>query len=111
MSFLVLDLISLSLFAFTTILGWSYYGERCFEFLFGTKGINAYRLLFVFMVLIGSFLKLEMVWIIADIVNALMAIPNLIALVYLSPVVVLETKSYMEYLNSKNKDGITKQVS
>ncbi|MBO3443979.1 sodium:alanine symporter family protein [Clostridium sp. CCUG 7971] len=95
--------ISLSLFAFTTILGWSYYGERCFEFLFGVKGINGYRVLFVLMVLLGAFLKLELVWIIADIVNGLMAIPNLIALIALSPVVVSETKLYFNYINS-NKD-------
>lgn len=95
--------ISLSLFAFTTILGWSYYGERCFEFLFGVKGINGYRMLFVLMVLLGAFLKLELVWIIADIVNGLMAIPNLIALIALSPIVVSETKLYFNYINS-NKD-------
>ncbi|HSQ89699.1 sodium:alanine symporter family protein [Romboutsia sp.] len=98
--------VSLSLFAFTTILGWSYYGERCFEFLFGTKGISGYRIVFVFMVLLGSFLKLEIVWIIADIVNGLMAIPNLIALLYLMPVVARETKIYMDYLTSKQEDYI-----
>ncbi|MGL5314851.1 MAG: alanine/glycine:cation symporter family protein, partial [Peptostreptococcaceae bacterium] len=95
--------ISLSLFAFTTILGWSYYGERCFEFLFGVKGINGYRVVFVAMVLLGAFLKLELVWIIADIVNGLMALPNLIALIALSPVVVAETKLYMDYVKSKEK--------
>lgn len=100
--------ISLSLFAFTTILGWSYYGERCFEFLFGVKGINGYRILFVLMVLLGSFLKLELVWIIADIVNGLMAIPNLIALIALSPIVISETKLYFDYINSNknSKDTI-----
>ena len=98
--------ISLSLFAFTTILGWSYYGERCFEFLFGVKKINLFRTLFVLMVLLGAFLKLEVVWIIADIVNALMALPNLIALLVLSPVVISETKVYLDYLDRKNKlDG------
>ncbi|HBG6318164.1 TPA: sodium:alanine symporter family protein, partial [Clostridioides difficile] len=76
----ILLTVSLTLFAFTTILGWSYYGERCFEFLFGVKGMNGYRTVFVAMVLLGAFLKLEVVWIIADIVNGLMAIPNLIAL-------------------------------
>lgn len=95
--------ISLSLFAFTTILGWSYYGERCFEFLFGVKKINLFRALFVLMVLLGAFLKLEMVWIIADIVNGLMALPNLIALLALSPVIISETKLYLEYLDRKTK--------
>lgn len=95
--------ISLSLFAFTTILGWSYYGERCFEFLFGVKFINLYRIIFVMMVLLGAFLKLDLVWIIADIVNGLMALPNLVALIALSPVVVSETKLYMDYLTSKEE--------
>ncbi|MGL5694012.1 MAG: alanine/glycine:cation symporter family protein, partial [Peptostreptococcaceae bacterium] len=94
---------SLSLFAFTTILGWSYYGERCFEFLFGVKKINLYRCVFVAMVLLGAFLKLEVVWIIADIVNGLMAFPNLIALLALSSVVVAETKLYMNHLNTKSE--------
>ncbi|WP_317910995.1 alanine/glycine:cation symporter family protein, partial [Clostridioides difficile] len=84
----ILLTVSLTLFAFTTILGWSYYGERCFEFLFGVKGMNGYRTVFVAMVLLGAFLKLEVVWIIADIVNGLMAIPNLIALLALSPIIV-----------------------
>ena len=85
----------LVLFAFTTILGWSYYGERCFEFLFGTKHIKLYRVIFVIMVALGGFLKLELIWIIADIVNGLMALPNLIALLALSPVIIRETKNYL----------------
>ena len=84
----------LVLFAFTTILGWSYYGERCFEFLFGTKHIKLYRVVFVIMVALGGFLKLELIWIIADIVNGLMALPNLIALLALSPVIIRETRNY-----------------
>ncbi len=84
----------LVLFAFTTILGWSYYGERCFEFLFGTKRIKLYRSIFVVMVALGGFLKLELIWVIADIVNGLMALPNLIALLALSPVIIHETKRY-----------------
>ena len=92
----VLLTIFLVLFAFTTILGWNYYGERCFEFLFGVRFIWLYRVIFVFMVLLGGFIELDMVWIIADIVNALMALPNLIALLVLSPVVVAETKKYFK---------------
>ena len=88
--------IFLVLFAFTTILGWNYYGERCFEFLFGVRFIWLYRVVFVLMVLLGGFIELDMVWIIADIVNALMALPNLIALLALSPVVVAETKKYFK---------------
>ena len=88
--------IFLVLFAFTTILGWNYYGERCFEFLFGVRFIWLYRVVFVLMVLLGGFIELDMVWIIADIVNALMALPNLIALLVLSPVVITETKKYFK---------------
>lgn len=86
--------ISLVLFAYTTILGWSYYGERCIEFLFGTKSILPYRLIFVAMVALGGFLKLDLIWTIADIVNGLMALPNLIALLALSPVIIKETRQY-----------------
>lgn len=101
--------LSLTLFAFTTILGWCYYGERCFEFLFGVKKIQLFRIVFVAMVLLGGFLKLEMVWVIADIVNALMAFPNLIALLALSPVVVAETKLYMDHIKSleNNKEKLS----
>lgn len=86
--------ISLALFAYTTILGWSYYGERCIEFLFGTKSILPYRLVFVAMVALGGFLKLDLIWTIADIVNGLMALPNLIALLALSPIIIKETRQY-----------------
>lgn len=84
----------LVLFATTTILGWSYYGERCFEFLFGVRHINIYRIFFVLMVGLGGFLKLDLVWVIADIVNGLMALPNLIALLALSPIIIKESKRY-----------------
>ena len=87
----------LVLFAFTTIIGWSYYGERCAEYLFGVKCIMPYRIGYIILVGLGVFLKLEMIWIIADIVNGLMAIPNLIALLGLSGVVVAETKLYFEH--------------
>ena len=89
--------LSLVLFAFTTILGWSYYGERCFEFIFkSTKFLPLYRLIFVVMVALGGYLTLDVVWKIADIVNGLMALPNLIALLVLSPIIFKETKSYFE---------------
>lgn len=90
--------ICLVLFAFTTILGWNYYGERCTEFLFGVKGLIPYRVIFIIMVALGGFLKISLVWTIADIVNALMAFPNLIALLALSGVVVKETQKYFQYL-------------
>lgn len=88
--------VSLVLFAFTTILGWSYYGERCIVFLFGTKSILPYRLVFVAMVALGGFLKLDLIWTLADIVNGLMALPNLIALLALSPVIIKETRQYFK---------------
>ena len=89
--------LSLVLFAFTTILGWNYYGERAVVFLFGTKGLMPYRVIFIALIASGAFLKLEAIWILADIVNGLMAIPNLIALIMLSSVIVSETKLYMEH--------------
>ena len=97
----LLLMVCLSLFAFTTILGWNYYGERCCEFLFGVKSITLYRILFIIMIGLGAFLQLDAVWLIADIVNGLMALPNLIALIALSGVVVAETKRYLAYLKQE----------
>ncbi|MFK4785687.1 alanine/glycine:cation symporter family protein [Fusobacterium sp. MFO224] len=90
--------IGLVLFAFTTILGWNYYGERCMEYLVGVRGILPYRVVFIVLIACGAFIKLEAIWTLADIVNGLMAIPNLIALIGLSGVVVAETKSYKKHL-------------
>jgi len=87
--------LSLVLFAFTTILGWNYYGERAVIYLTGRKGVLPYRLIFIALIASGAFLKLEAIWVLADIVNGLMAIPNLIALIALSGVVVAETESYL----------------
>ena len=96
--------VGLTLFAFTTILGWNYYGERCVEYLVGVKGIMPYRIIFIALVACGAFIKLDVIWILADIVNGLMAIPNLIALIGLSGVVVAETKKYFDYLKEEKKD-------
>jgi AGCS family alanine or glycine:cation symporter len=82
------------LFAFTTMLGWSYYGERCAEFLVGPKIIVPYRILWVLGVFLGTQMTLDMVWKLSDALNGLMAIPNLIALIFLSPVVFKLTQSY-----------------
>lgn len=90
--------ISLTLFAFTTIIGWNYYGERCWEYLFGTKTIKLYRLGYIAILASAVFLKLEAIWSLADIVNGLMAIPNLIALLGLSGVITAETKRYFTHL-------------
>ena len=100
----ILLLVGLVLFAFTTILGWNYYGERCVEYLMGVKAILPYRIIFICLIACGPFLKLEEIWVLADIVNGLMAIPNLIALLALSGVVVAETKAYQKHLaEEKNK--------
>jgi len=90
----------LAFFAFTTILGWDYYGERCVEYLFGGKKapVQLYRILYVLAVFAGPFLTVEFVWTLADIFNALMAFPNLVALVALSGVVAAETKRGLKSL-------------
>ena len=95
-------MVCLAFFAFTTILGWDIYGERCLEYLSGGKmgPVRVYRWLYILAVLIGPFLTVSAVWTIADIFNGLMAIPNLIALLALSGVVAKETKSYFDRLNS-----------
>ena len=86
--------VGITLFALSTILSWSLYGSRCFEFLTGGKGVRAYQILFVIVVVIGATLKLDLVWNIADTLNGFMAVPNLVALLGLSPVVVKLTKAY-----------------
>ncbi len=84
----------LVLFAFTTLLGWSFYGEKCVEYLFGIKSIIPFRLLWVLVIPIGAVGELELTWLIADTLNALMAIPNLIALILLSPMIFKLTREY-----------------
>jgi alanine or glycine:cation symporter, AGCS family len=84
----------LSIFAFTTILGWSFYGEKCVEYLFGVKAIIPFRVLWVLAVPVGAVAKLSFLWLVADTLNALMAIPNLIALLLLSPMVFKLTREY-----------------
>lgn len=88
--------IGLVLFAYSTILGWSYYGEKSMEYLFGEKSIMPYRIVFVIFVGVGAVAKLNIVWALSDTFNGLMAIPNLIGLLILTPVVVKETKNYFE---------------
>ncbi len=94
--------VGLIFFAFTTILGWNYYGERCVVFLLGTKAVLPYKIIFIALVASGAFLKLDMIWIMADIVNGLMAIPNLIGLILLRNVVIEETKLFFKPLASSN---------
>ena len=86
--------VALAVFAFTTILGWSYYGERSVEYLFGIKAINPYRIVWVLAIPVGATVKLGLIWDVADTLNALMAIPNLIGLIILGPMVFRATKEY-----------------
>lgn len=88
--------IALLVFTFTTILGWSYYGEKCWIYLVGRKSVLPFRILWVAAVFAGAVLQLDFVWLLADTLNALMAIPNLIALLLLSPVVLALTKKHFE---------------
>ncbi len=86
--------ISLALFAFTTILGWAYYSEKCWEFLVGTISEKPFRILWTIAVFFGATLSLDFAWLVADTLNALMAIPNLISLLLLSPIVIKLTRDY-----------------
>lgn len=96
---LVVGIIS---FAYSTILGWAYYGERCVEYFAGKKGLIPYRLLYIAVAAIAPIVALDLVWLIADTLNAFMAIPNLIAVLLLSPIIVKETKKYINNLDAKD---------
>lgn len=85
----------LAVFAFTTILGWAFYGEKCWEFLFGSKVEKPFRILWTISVFVGTVVSLDFAWLLADTLNALMAIPNLISLLVLTPVVLMLTREYM----------------
>jgi len=82
------------LFAYSTLIGWGYYGEKAIEYLFGEQHIRYYRIVFVSMIFVGAVLKLELVWNISDLFNGLMIIPNLIGLLLLHRVIVSETEDY-----------------
>jgi len=86
--------IGIILFAYSTVLGWCYYGEKSIEYLFGVKSILPYRVVFILFIGVGAVAKLSLVWNISDTLNGLMAVPNLIGLIFLTPVVVSETKKY-----------------
>lgn len=103
--------IGLIFFAFTTILGWNYYGERCIEYLFGVRGIKPYKIIFIVLVAIGPFLPLEMIFIIADIVNGLMAFPNLIGLIGLRHVIVSETEIFFNDLRVKGDSAVEEKMT
>ncbi|OPJ62606.1 alanine/glycine:cation symporter family protein [Clostridium oryzae] len=98
--------ISLAIFALSTVLGWSYYGERAAEYLFGPKIIKPYRILWVIVALIGTLMSLDLVWTIADILNALMVIPNVIAMLFLSGVIAAETKKYINDIEKPSDEKV-----
>ena len=100
---LVVGIIS---FAYSTVLGWAYYGERCVEYFAGRKGLVPYRVLYIAVAVIAPVISLNLVWTIADILNALMALPNLVAVLLLSNVIVAETKKYINNLDAKDDTEI-----
>ena len=99
-------MVALAFFAFTTILGWDYYSERCLEYLVGTKrqwAVKLYRLLYVLVVFVGPYLTVSVVWGMADVFNGLMAFPNLVALLLLSPVVVRTTRDFFQRIGNQER--------
>jgi len=103
--------VGLLTFVFSTILGWSYYGEKAVEYLFGTKAVFPYRILWVIGVMVGSVVVPQMVWDFADIANACMAVPNLIALIALNGVVVAETKKYLWDKTDSDRDNPAQKIA
>lgn len=99
--------IGLVFFAFTTILGWNYYGEKCMQYLAGVKAILPYKIIFIALVAIGPFLSLDLIFIIADIVNGLMAFPNLVGLIGLRKVVIQETEMFFENLKKEKSVALS----
>lgn len=93
-------------FAFSTILGWSYYGERCVEYFAGKKILTGYKIAYLAVAVIAPVVSLNLVWLIADTLNAMMAIPNLIAVLLLSPVIVAETKKYINNIDEKDTEPV-----
>ena len=93
-------------FAYTTVLGWSYYGERCAEYLFGKRATIFFKIIFVFVILLGPVIELDIVWSLSDIFNALMAVPNIIALVFTSGLIAKETKKWLNNLEGTDDTEI-----
>jgi AGCS family alanine or glycine:cation symporter len=97
--------LGLALFAFTTMLGWSVYGERCAEYLFGVRAIRPFRIAWIAAIPLGAVAHLDFIWLVADTLNALMALPNLVALLFLSPVVFRVTRAYFERAAAEEPAG------
>lgn len=96
--------IGLVLFAFTTLLGWAYYGEKCVEYLLGSRSVPFYRILFTLIVIPGAILELDIVWKISDVCNGMMAIPNLIGILALSGVVIAETRLFLDIIAKEKEE-------
>ena len=94
------------LFAYSTVLGWAYYGERCVEYCLGKKALVPYRVLYIVVAAIAPVVALDLVWTIADILNALMAIPNLVAVLLLSPMIMKETRKYINNLDAHSNEAV-----
>ncbi len=102
--------IGIVLFGYSTILGWSYYGEKCVEYLFGERNLLWYRILFIGVCFFGSLLSLRLVWSLVDIMNGLMALPNLIGLFFLIPIILKESRQFFYFLEKEKKDRLEKRV-
>ena len=102
----VILVVGIITFAFSTVLGWAYYGERCVEYFAGKKGLIPYRILYIAVAVIAPIVSLNLIWLIADTLNALMAIPNLVAVILLSPVIVAETKKYLNNIDAKDETPV-----
>lgn len=101
--------IGLMFFAFTTIIGWNYYGEKCVQYLIGDKAIKHYKVLFICLIAIGPFISLNTVFLIADISNGLMALPNLIAIISLRHIIIAETEAYFK-INKNTSNRLLKET-
>jgi len=86
--------IGLMLFAFSTIIGWSYYGDRSIGYIFGLRGVRVYRWIYICLIPIGAAMKVEVMWTVADIFNGMMAFPNLVGIIFLSPVMLAMLREY-----------------
>ncbi|ASU57251.1 alanine/glycine:cation symporter family protein [Nocardiopsis dassonvillei] len=107
----VIVAIAVAVFALTTLLGWAYYGERCMVFLGGRRLVLPYRLVFIAVIYVGSVASLDSVWLFSDIANGLMALPNLIGLLLLSPVVAAETRKFFAHPDWRDPDKVMEDVT
>jgi AGCS family alanine or glycine:cation symporter len=104
-------LLGLILFAFTTVLAWGYYGEKCVEYMLGLKAAYIYRWIYTLVVFVGAIMKLDLVWALSDIANGFMAVPNLIAIILLAKVVKKETEVYFNDTKDSTPEAVTEPVA